>query len=261
MVNYNHALTNLHKTGDAPLTLASVLSIHATVMDGLLPVFQIGRLRQHPIVVNDPRTGETVFLPPDQQDVSVLMAELFEFIAAEQGKLDALLLAAIFHKQFVLIHPFIDGNGRTARLATKQLLAGMELDLFPLLSFENYYNRNITRYFQFVGERGNYYDVVADLDFTPWLEYFVGGILDELLRLQKQLAQATTLERRLQEHHQIILDYIAKHGLITDSDYAQLTKRAKATRALDLRKLVELGYIERHGRGRGTYYKLATAFN
>jgi len=91
----------------------------------------------------------------------------------------------------VIIHPFIDRNGRTARLATKVLLARMGLNTFNLFSFENYYNQNVTRYFQNVGLMGNYYDLKDDMDFTPWLEYFTDGIIDELLRVKKELEKET----------------------------------------------------------------------
>ncbi len=97
------------------------------------------------------------------------------------------------------------------------------------------------------------------LDFTAWLEYFADGILDELLRLEKSINQTTaTPASRLHAHHQQILDYIDQHGFVTDRDYAKLTERAKATRSLDFRKLIELGLIQRHGRGRSIYYTRAT---
>jgi Fic family protein len=79
--------------------------------------------------------------------------------------------------------------------------------------------------------------------------------LDELLRVQKLLASQATPDTALQSHHKAILAHIDAHGFITDKDYAQLTERAKATRALDFKKLLDLRMIERKGRGRGTYYQ------
>jgi Fic family protein len=136
------------------------------------------------------------------------------------------------------------------RLATTVLLRDLGLNLFNLLSFENYYNNDISRYFQSVGERGDYEDLKPD--FTAWLEYFAAGILDELLRLQKRL-EATPITR-LQAHHEKLLAYLDKHGSITDKEYAKLVDRAKATRALDFRFLIERGLLERKGGGPKTYY-------
>ena len=157
----------------------------------------------------------------------------------------------------VIIHPFMDGNGRTTRLVTKVLLAAMGLNTFNLFSFENYYNQNVTKYFHTVGEFGNYYELVEKIDFTNWLEYFTEGIIDELLRVEKLLPYAAVSpETQLQQYHIKILEYIRKKGFIADQEYAKLTDRAKATRALDFQKLIELGLIERKGKGRATYYIL-----
>ena len=225
------------------------------VTQGLLPHTDCGKLRKRPVAVNDPRSGTPVYLPPDVDDVKPLMVDLMSFILINSDQVDPLILAGMFHKQMVIIHPFMDGNGRTTRLATKVLLAEMGLNTFNLFSFENFYNQNVTRYFQTVGEFGNYYDLFEKIDFTPWLEYFAGGLIDELLRVQKLLS--TTIqnpETQLQPHHKKILERIQEKGFITARDYASLVDRARPTRALDLRKLVEMGLIERKGKGRSTYY-------
>lgn len=174
---------------------------------------------------------------------------------AVRSWIDPLILAGIFHKQMVIIHPFMDGNGRTTRIATKVLLAKMGLNTFNLFSFENYYNQNVTKYFQMVGEYGDYNELEKSIDFTVWLEYFTGGLIDELLRVTKSLPEiGNTPDTRLEVHHLKILEYIKKNDFITDRNYADLTERAKATRTLDFQKLLDLGLIERIGKGRATYY-------
>src|SRR5258708_19191327 len=102
----------------------------------------------------------------------------------------------------VIINPFMYGNGRTTRLVTKALLAQMGLNTFGLFSFENYYNNNVTRYFQTVGEFGNYYELVEKIDFTFFLEYFTEGIIDELFRVKKLLPEvAVSPKTQLQPYH------------------------------------------------------------
>ncbi len=256
VINYNAVLIWLNEESNKQLTPDLLLKIHAGVMKELLPAHQVGQLRQEPIVVHDPRTGEVVYLPPDHGDVPRLVADLLAYVEDNRSVLDPILLAGLLHKQLVVIHPFVDGNGRTTRLATKLLLARLGLNTFNLFSFENYYNQNVTRYFQNVGVFGNYYDLVEILDFTPWLEYFAGGILDELLRVQKQIENnLATPDTTLKPYHEAILTHIDENGFITDKDYARITDRAKATRALDFKHLLELGLIERKGRGRGIYYQ------
>jgi Fic family protein len=260
VLNYNQALITLErKLADKnfKLTLSEILTIHKQVIEGLLPKSETGRLRQKPVVVNDPKIGKVVYLPPDADKIELLLKDLIDFVERKSTTIEPLIIAGIFHKQMVIIHPFMDGNGRTTRLATKTLLANMGLNTFNLFSFENYYNQNITKYFQVVGEYGDYIELVDQIDFTVWLEYFTGGIIDELLRVSKLLPKnGNTPKTRLGKHHESILNYIRQNGYISDRDYAKLTDRAKATRALDFQKLIDLEMITRKGKGRSTYYQL-----
>lgn len=261
VLNYNQALKDLNnklEEDKVKLSLDLILKIQKQVTDKLLPTFESGSLRQKVVVVNDPRTRQTKFLPPDVKDVLILLKDLIDFVNNNRDKIDPLILAGIFHKQMVLIHPFTDGNGRTTRLATKVMLAEMGLNTFNLFSFENYYNQDVTRYFQTVGEFGNYYDLVSyGIDFTSWLEYFTEGIIDELLRVKKLLLEMVISPKtELQLNHLKILDFIQEKSFIADRDYAKLTDRAKATRTIDFKKLIKLGLIERKGKGRATYYIL-----
>lgn len=262
VLNYNQALQDLDQQleeENLKLTLSLILKIQKQVIDGLLPDFESGRLREKPVVVNDPRTGQVIYLPPDAKDVQPLMDDLVKFVNNNRGKIDPLILAGIFHKQMVIIHPFMDGNGRTTRLATKVLLAEMGLNTFNLFSFENYYNKNVTKYFQTVGEFGNYYDLFKKIDFTSFLEYITSGIIDELLRVQKLLPRLEVNPKsHLQPYHLKILKFIREKGFIADRDYAKFSDRARSTRALDFQKLIESGLIERKGKGRATYYILKT---
>ncbi len=260
VINYNEILQEVNKKleiNPLPITLDLILSVQKKITDKLLPYYQSGKLRREPVFVRDPRIGKTVYWPPDHSDVPTLMKELVSYVNRNKKKIDPLIIAGLFHKQMVIIHPFADGNGRTTRLVTKILLAGMNLNTFNLFSFENYYNRNVSKYFQMVGVGGNYYEIVKELDFTLWLEYFTGGIIDELLRVEK-LLPATTIspQTELEVYHRQIMKFIKRKGLIRDRDYARLTNRAKATRRLDFNRLIKLGLIVRLGKGKNTYYKL-----
>jgi len=259
VLNYSKALVELNeliKADQAIFNTELILKIQKTITDSLIEDYRAGHIRQEPVFVNNPKTRQTVYWPPEQGEVEDLLRALFDYLNSNQNKVDALILAGIFHKQFVVIHPFVDGNGRTARLATKVILAKMGLNTFNLFSFENYYNQNVSRYFESVGLFGNYYDIKDDLDFTTWLEYFTDGIIDELLRVIKELDKnSVSPNTELKDYHKSILDYIQAKGYVTDKDYAQLTSRAKPTRNLDFKKLIAMGKIIKQDKGKATYYK------
>lgn len=260
VLNYNEGLLWLNKevgNKDFSVNLQLILRIHKVVTKGLISSSRCGKIRQEPVFVNDPIARKTVYWPPDHGDVPQLLRDLLDFIKKNVSTIDPLILAGLFHKQFVVIHPFMDGNGRTVRLATKALLARMGLNTFNLFSFENFYNQNVANYFKKVGVYGNYYDIKKHIDFTEWLEYFTEGIADELSRVRKILEEGSIQPKSiLQPHHEQILRTIKKHGFITNKIYATLTNRARPTRNLDFNKLIALGKIERVGKSKSTIYRL-----
>jgi Fic family protein len=259
VLNYNKALILLNEkiNSNENMNISNKLicEIQGLVVDCLVNKSHKGKYRSEPVFVNDPIKKQTIYLPPDAKDVLPLMKDLVDFVNKSKGEIDPLLIAGIFHKQAVIIHPFIDGNGRTTRLITKTLLAKLGINTFHLFSFENYYNNNITKYFRTVGVFGNYYDIVEDIDFTLWLEYFTEGIIDELNRIYSKLPK---YQERLEPHLKKIITYIKAHGSITMREYAKISDRSKATRIIDFKKLTDIGKITSVGVGKATYYVLNT---
>ena len=259
VLNYNRALQWLHsevREGRFTLSADYFARIQGMIVDGLLDnPFDVGHLRQKPVVIRDPRAhDEIVFIPPDHRDVPRLLGDLMDFVRANLRELDPVLLAGLFHKQAVIIHPFMDGNGRSTRLMTSAILGMAGLDILPIFSFETYYNRNVTRYFQMVGEQGDFYDQQSGYDLSNWLEYFAEGILDELKRVQKSLSDRPI---RLAPHEHLILDYLAQHGSITQREYGAVSRRSLAARKKDFARLIERGLIRSEGGGRSTCYVLS----
>lgn len=259
ILNYNQALQKLyadvHKN-TFKLNIDTLLKTQKQVVHELMNhEDDCGQIRNAGVVIRNPRKqDEIIFIPPDAKDVLQLTQELMEFINKNKGRIDPIILAGLFHQQSVIIHPFMDGNGRTTRLLTTAILGSQGLNLFEIFSFENYYNQNVTRYFEAVGLKGDYYEVADAIEHTQWLEYFADGILDELGRIRKTLPSIQNAHITLDDHHHLILDYINKHGSITQRKCAQISSRSLAARKLDLKKLTELNLLEARGTGRGTYY-------
>ena len=93
VLNYNQALQDLDsqlKIGKIKLSLDLILKIHHQITTGLLPKFESGKLRQKPVVVNDPATMQLIYLPPDANDVKSLMESLIEFTNSNRDKIDPL---------------------------------------------------------------------------------------------------------------------------------------------------------------------------
>ena len=256
ILNYNNALGKIyHKVHNKDFVLKQsvIKQIQGDVTSGLLenPKY-IGQLRTEPVVIRDPRSAELIlFIPPDAKDVPRLLKELINFTNDNLTELDGIILAGLFHRQNVIIHPFMDGNGRTTRIITTAILGMSGLEIFDLFSFENFYNRNVSRYFKVVGAFGDYYEEKDALDHTQWLEYFAEGILDELIRVRGQLRRTKS---KLEPHHQLILDHIDQNGSITQREYGEVSTRSLAARKNDFNDLLNWKLIERSGAGRSVTY-------
>ena len=259
VLNYNKALNWLQtavEVKEFTSTTETFTHLQGIVTEGLMDnPADIGAIRERPVVIRDPiRPDAIVFMPPDHGDVPRLLKALMSFVQTNLNEIEPVILAGLFHKQAVVIHPYMDGNGRSTRLMSTGLLGLTGLDLFSIFSFEAYYNRNVTRYFKMVGERGDFYDLGDEMEFTPWLEYFADGVLDELLRVQQQLERRPI---RLEPHHQQIIDYLTQHGTLTQRELGQVSSRSLPARKKDLAFLVERGLIRPEAGGRSRYYVLA----
>jgi Fic family protein len=101
------------------LTEELIQRIHALVEGRTRP----SRYRDGQNMIRDSVTGALVYLPPETKDVPILMAGLVAWIRqAEKEQIPPPLIAGLAHYQFVTIHPYYDGNGRTARLLATFLL-------------------------------------------------------------------------------------------------------------------------------------------
>lgn len=260
IINYNKALEYAYtkvRNNSFVLSLEEFQKIQSIVVDNLMEdQDDIGYIRKKPVIIRDPRyIDRIIFIPPNAEDVKALTESLCKFVNVSKGSVDPIILAGLFHRQSVIIHPFMDGNGRTTRIITTALLGITGIDIFEIFSFENYYNQNVSNYFRHVGLQGDYYDYKESPDFTEWLEYFVDGILYELKRVQKNISSSKH-SIRIPEHYDIVLNYIKEHGNISQKEYARISSRSLASRKKDFIKMLELGLIELKEGGRSRYYIL-----
>ena len=124
--------------------------------------------------------GSLVYLPPEAKDVPVFMSDLVEWVKDNMEKLPTPIVAGLFHYQFVTIHPYFDGNGRTARLISSFLMRKYGYGLKGIYSLEEYYAKDLGNYYQALATHPhhNYYEGRHEADLTNWLEYFTKGVAE-----------------------------------------------------------------------------------
>ena len=175
---------------DVVLTQADLLNLHRILVDGVRGGQRFaGRLRRERVEVGDLVDGEKTVhhSPPPWSQVEDELTDLLDWVelTKQRGEGDndhwvhPAIQAGIVHHRLVWIHPFLDGNGRSARMFTTLLLFQRSYDFKYLFELSTYYNER----------RDEYYEALrsADLsgDYTRWLEFFLGGFSREMVRTQE----------------------------------------------------------------------------
>jgi Fic family protein len=147
-------------------------------------------------VIRNSRSNEMVYLPPEARAVPGLMEELVSWLNSKND-LPVPLRAAIAHYQFATIHPYYDGNGRTARLLTTLILDRGGYGMNGIYSLEEYYANDLSAYYGAisVGPSHNYHLGRANADITGWIAYFVAGMADAFEKVHAQAKKNAALAK------------------------------------------------------------------
>jgi Fic family protein len=218
-----------------------------------------GRARPNPYrdgqnSIRDSESGALIYLPPEARDVPALMNGLVDWVRrAEAERLPPPLIAGLAHYQFVAIHPYYDGNGRTARLLATLLLQRDGYGLNGLFSLEEEHARGLPAYYRAlaVHPHHNYYEGRETADLTSWLEYFLatlGAVFvtakAEVLRLtQERLPADPESLRRLDPRARAVLALFAHQDRITAPEVARLLGLSDRTARLLLQKWSTEGWL------------------
>jgi len=257
VLGYYRALDELDTWLKRPrfkISETTIKTLHARVMGGTR------RRKPTPYrdgqnVIRGSLSGRIVYLPPETKDVPTLMRSLVEWLASsdEQG-LPCPIRAALAHYEFATIHPYYDGNGRTARLLTTLVLHLGGYGLKGFYSLEEYYARDLSAYYEAisVGPSHNYYEGRADADVTSWVEYFCAGMAESFESVQRRAKQAAVegavdqgqLLRELSTRQRRVLVLFKDADTITATQIAQLLGVQPRTARGNCQSWVESGFLK-----------------
>lgn len=237
---------------NAPVSEQALQMIHALVMAGGTKKVKPSVYRDGQNVIREGIGGPIVYLPPEAKDVPILMANLIQFIN-ESTDLPAPIVAGIAHYQFATIHPYYDGNGRTARLLVTLILHMRGYGLKGIYSLDEYYARDLKGYYEAltVGPSHNYYLGRAEADITHWVRYFVLGMESSFVAILKQaqlsaeigLQDQSELMRELDPEQRYVLSLFKDYRVVTTRQIGELFNyKPRTIRAL-CAKWVESGFL------------------
>jgi len=243
LLNYKKAMGFISEYlgKDDPVSEGIIREVHKILVKGVRGEnADPGNYRKIQNYVVNSRTREVIYTPPGALDVPHLMREFVEWINKTED-VSPILVAGIAQFQFVHIHPFIDGNGRTARLLSTLILYKTGYDFKRLFTISEYYDKDRPLYYQAIQTVRN-----SNMDMTLWLEYFVDGLRSQMAEIQTKGEQLIKQDSQLQKIKKIGLNkrqekavkYLVIKGTLSVNEYQSVASCIRRTAQRDLEGLV-----------------------
>jgi Fic family protein len=260
IVNYRDVIEYISKFKEKNIDKEMILKIHKKVMSNILPKSELGVLRTCDEALISSKTFEVVFEPVEPEFIEGEIDHMIKWINVQGREVHPVIRAGVILYEIARIHPFTDGNGRTARIIATLSLYADGYDIKKFFSLEEYYDQNLEEYYNALSSVEENED-----DLTYWLEFFAKGLAVELsrikdrviklskdYRLRKDIGQVALNERQIK-----IIDFVQEHGEIRNKDWQDLFPTVSDdTIFRDLKDLMEKGIVKKEGRTKAARYVL-----
>ena len=247
---------------DIPIDEEVIKQIHAFVIRDIPSQGSPGVYKLRPNEIQSRTTGERIFLPPSPNDTPRLMGELCAWLSQKRLAVHPIITAGVAHLELVAIHPFGDGNGRTARALADLILWRYGYTFRHLFSWLRQVGIDMDTYHQKLRQAlGPEYG--ANADSTVWLEYFAESIQKSLVELRPALhkmreafvnAYNQGLKEGLSSDQVEAVVFADMYGSVTTAEYMRTKRLSRATVVKRLNELVKLGFLQVEGKGRSVRY-------
>lgn len=244
-----------------PVDEAVIREINRQILWSQSPLLTPGEYRKGESRVID-ATGRPIFRAPPSGDVPELMREFGAWTAGSSGRHPPPILAALAHLELVAIHPFNDGNGRTARAIARLLLRRHGYALDGLVALDGHLDLDRSAYFAAIRESIGH-DYAPGYDASAFVTYFVRsltqaadhvlarirGLGDVLVEIRRSIAEGELPPALIDG---LAFAWVNRH--LRAGDYIRLTGRSAQTTTRDLVRAVGTDWLRATGERRGRYY-------
>ena len=190
-----------------------------------------------------------IFMAPPHRMVPELMDNLFNWMNEVKENVNPLILSSIFHYEFVFIHPFSDGNGRTARLWQTAILAHWK-DLFKYIPIESIIRKHQEEYYTAIQNCNN---AGNSNEFIEFMLKVINEAIDGMIVTSSQETTQKTTQKTTQEK---IINLIKKNPAITQVEMAKILDLTRDGISYNIKILKEKGIIERVGSTKNGIWKI-----
>jgi len=271
IVNNFRAMELIRESSKDALSVELILELHRVLTRNTLPANEIGRWRNadKDIRVYDPRDGKLLHIPPDAEELSDRLKALVAFAnasnSAQDGFMSPAVRSIIVHFMFGYDHPFVDGNGRTARALFYWCMAHNGYWLIEFLSISSVLLMAPAQY-----ARAYLYSETDDNDLTYFIIYNLKVILRALNSAQiyltnkaieveeaENLLKSSERLRSILNHRQVAL---LNHALNHQSEVYTIQSHRRShgvtyqTARTDLKRLANAGLLTQTKKGKAFLY-------
>lgn len=274
VINYRNVLKfideledRLRKSKGFVFTKEQLKKIHSLTCQRILASSECGNFRKTQVVIRNSQTGEVAFRPPPAIEVPYLIDDFLNWLNSSQSKeIHPIIRAGITHYALVAIHPFVEGNGRTARAFATVVLFAEGYDIKKFFAIEEYFDKNASEYYGALQTVSNQDPNLEKRDLTPWLEYFTQAMAIELNRIKEKVRKLSVdlkLRKKigkqiaLSERQTNLVEYLEEYGEITTSIARKILPMVSDDTILrDLKDLLRKGIVKKEGKTKAAKYIL-----
>lgn len=202
--------------------------------------------------------GKSISVVFDTTPAYLTPKEMQELVEWTQNALNnkafhPLLVISNFVVEFLMIHPFQDGNGRLSRVLTNLLLLQQGYSHIPYISHEKLIEDNKPDYYIALRKSQKTFKTKKE-DIAPWLDFFLSMILEQAKRAVALLSKEA-IEKLFSPNQIAVLDYLQNADEVTAGKLVVKLKIPRPTINQVLLRLIQFKKIERIGLGRSTRYR------
>ena len=249
IAGYRDVLATVHESHDyIPITSNIILQLHRDLM----------------------KYADTPVPPYETEPCIEAICNEYRKIT-EEHEIDPLLILPVFIHDFLCVHPFNDGNGRMSRLLTLLLLYRSGYEVGRFISIEKHIEKTKNVYYDVLEEASSGWHEEKD-DPTSFIKYMLGVILAcyrEFEERVKIIGESTEVVETKNGRKKSVTVRSTAYDIVkaaVDTTLGKFTKKEitnicpsiseKSVEAA-LKRLVDEGYVEKHGSGKGTFYSKA----
>ncbi len=261
--NYINALNYaIDRLNDLPISNRLLKEIHKILMAGVRGENKYpGEFRITQNWIGGSSLINAFYIPPHQDDIETLMADLENFIHNNVIRVPHLIKIAIIHYQFETIHPFCDGNGRLGRLLIILYLINFKLLDKPILYLSYFFEKHKPSYYDYLN------NVRKNNDMISWILFFLDGVIKMSKQAKDTLNKINNLKqdiddiiknniKRNTKNMFKVLDYIFKKPIVNADELIKNLNLNKMTTYNIIYKLESLNILQEiSGRERNKVYR------